>query len=210
MSFRLIPRDTGFYPLFRRQVAIVAEAAGILAAELRDYRDPAATSTRPRDLEHAGDDVNHQIMARLEQTFVTPFDRKAIHELAGNLDDVLDLVEEVADRFVLYKISAPPPGAADQADLLARSCAVLVEAIDHLDRPAELRPYPVELHRLEKEGDTLVRDLVQRLFDGATDVRPVLIGQEIYDGLEDAIDRTDRVGRVLDGLALNVGPGPSW
>jgi Phosphate transport regulator (distant homolog of PhoU) len=210
VKLRLIPRDTGFFQLFKRQVAIVAEAARILAAELRDYRDPAAASTKLRDLEHAGDGVNHEIMARLEQTFVPPFDRHAIEVLAGGLDDILDLIEEVADKFVLYKVSAPPPGAADQANLLARSCAVLVEAIDHLERPAELRAYPVELHRLEKEGDTLVRTLVQRLFDDASDVRPVLIGQEIYGGLEDAIDRTDQVGRVLDNLALSVGPGPSW
>lgn len=210
MRLRLIPRDEGFYPLFRRQVAIVAEAAGILAAALRDYRDSAAASTKLRELEHVGDDLNHEIMSRLEDTFVTPFDRHAIHELAGLLDDVLDLIEEVADKFVLYELSAPPVGAADLADLLARSCAVLAQAIDHLDRPADLRPYPAELHRLEKEGDTLVRGLIQRLFDGATDVRPVLIGKEIYDGLEDAIDRTDHVGRVLDGLALRAGPGPRW
>jgi predicted phosphate transport protein (TIGR00153 family) len=210
VKLRLIPRDTSFYPLFTRQVAIVAEAAGILAAELRDYGDPAATSSKLRELEHAGDDQNHEIMARLEQTFVTPFDRHAIHALAGGLDDILDLIEEVADKFVLYRLAAPPDGAADMAELLRRSCAVLVEAIDHLERPAELRTYPLELHRLEKEGDTLVRSLIQRLFEGATDVRPLLIGKEIYDGLEDAIDRTDRVGRVLDNLALNVSPGPSW
>lgn len=210
MKLRLIPRDDGFYPLFRRQVAVVAEAAQILAAESRDYRDPAAASARLRDLEHAGDDLNHQITRRLEQTFVTPFDRDSIHHLANGLDDILDLVEEVADKFVLYNLAAPPEGAAGMAELLARSCAVLVEAIGHLDNPATLRPYPIELHRIEKEGDTLVRSLIQRLFDGATDVRPLLIGKEIYDGLEDALDRTDHIGRVLDNLALSVGPGPRW
>jgi predicted phosphate transport protein (TIGR00153 family) len=210
VKLRLIPRDDGFYPLFKRQVAIVAEAVGILAAETRDYREPAAASAKLRDLEHAGDDLNHEITRRLEQTFVTPFDRDAIHHLASGLDDILDLVEEVADKFVLYHVAAPPDGAADMAELLARSCAVLVEAIDHLDKPATLRPYPIELHRIEKEGDALVRSLIQRLFDGATDIRPLLIGKEIYDGLEDALDRTDHVGRVLEGVALSVGPGPTW
>ena len=152
MKLRLIPRDDGFYPLFKRQVAIVAEAAGILAAETRAYRDPAAAAARLRDLEHAGDDMNHAITLRLEQTFVTPFDRDAIHHLASGLDDILDLVEEVGDKFALYELAAPPPGAAEMAELLAGSCAVLVEAIDHLDKPATLRPYPLELHRIEKEG----------------------------------------------------------
>lgn len=130
--------------------------------------------------------------------------------LVSGLDDILDLAEEVADKFVLYNLAAPPDGAADMTDLLARSAAVLVEAIDHLDKPATLRPYPVELHRIEKEGDTLVRSLIQRLFENATDIRPLLIGKEIYDGLEDALDRADHVGRVLDNLALSVGPGPRW
>lgn len=210
MKLRLIPRDDGFYPLFKRQIAIVAVAVQVLADGMRDYSDPAGTATRLRDLEHAGDDVNHEIMLRLEQTFVTPFDRDAIHNLASGLDDILDLAEEVADKFVLYQLAAPPDGAAAMADLLARSTAVLVEAIDHLEDPATLRPYPVELHRIEKEGDALVRSFIQRLFDGATDIRPLLIGKEIYDGLEDAIDTADHVGRALDNLALSVGPGPRW
>ena len=210
MTLRLIPRDTGFYPLFRRQAAIVAEAANLLAHELHDYRDPAAISAKLRELEHSGDDLNHEIIARLENTFVTPFDRHEIHALASGLDDVLDLIEEVADKFVLYALERPPAGTAEQAALLAQSCAVLVEAIAHLDRPSDLRPYPAELHRLEKEADTLVRASIQRLFDDATDIRPLLIGKEIHDGLEDAIDRTDKVGRVLDNLALIYGPGPSW
>ena len=210
MRLRLIPRDIGFYSLFIRQAALVAEAANVLAHELRDFRDPDGTSAKLRDLEHAGDDINHEIMARLENTFVTPFDRHAIHELASGLDDVLDLIEEVADKFVLYGLAQPPAGAAEQADLLSRSCGVIVEAVAHLQRPSELRPYPAQLHRLEKEGDALVRASIQRLFEGATDVRPLLIGKEIHEDLEDAIDRTDKVGRVLDGLALSYGPGLSW
>lgn len=117
MKLRLIPRDDGFYPLFKRQVAILAEAVQILAAETREYRDPTAASARLRDLEHAGDDLNREITRRLAQTFVTPFDRDAIHHLASGLDDVLDLVEEVADKFVLYQLAAPPAGAADMAEL---------------------------------------------------------------------------------------------
>lgn len=211
MTLRLIPLDTGFYPLFRRQAAIVTEAAGILSSDLRDYHEPTALSTKVRELEHAGDDLNHEITARLDTTFVTPFDRHTIRALASGLDDVLDLIEEVSDKFALYRLEEPPSGAAEQAELLARSCGVLVEAIDHLVRPSELRPYPAELHRVEKEGDTLARRLIQRLFDDATeDIRPVLIGKEIHDGLEDAIDRADRVGQILDSLALSYGPGPSW
>lgn len=83
MKLRLIPRDTGFHDLFARQAANVAEAAAILATELHDYRDPAAASARLRELEHDGDGLNHETMAHLAATFVAPFDRHAIHDLAS-------------------------------------------------------------------------------------------------------------------------------
>ena len=210
MKLRLTPRDTGLQDLFARQAAIVAEAAVILASELREYHDPAAVSRRLRELEHAADDVNHETLAHLGRTFVAPFDRTAIHDLTTGLDGVIDCIEEVADKLVLYQLTEPPSGAADQAELVAQACRVIVEAIDHPERPTELRPYADEIHSLETEGDALVRELLRRLFDGATNVRPVLIGQEIYRGLDAALDRADRVGRVLDRLALSFGPGPYW
>lgn len=101
MKPRLIPHDTGFHDLFARQAALVAEAAVILATELREYRDPAAASQKLRELEHAGHDVNHETIAHFTRTFVAPFDRTAIHDLATGLDDVLDRLEEVADKLVL-------------------------------------------------------------------------------------------------------------
>lgn len=200
MSLRLIPRERAFHDLFRDQAATVTEAARVLEADLREFTDPPAASLKLRELEHRGDEINHAIMARLAETFVPPFDRHEVHELASALDDVIDLAEEVADKIVLHGLASPPAGAADQATLLRRASEVLAEAIGHLERPVELRPYPARLHDLEKEGDALVRSLVQRLFDGATDVRAVLIGKEIYAGLEDAIDRTDKVGQVLERI----------
>ena len=185
----------------------MTEAARVLEADLRDFDDPDSASRTLRELEHRGDDINHAIVGQLAETFVPPFDRHHVLELAGALDDVIDLAEEVADKVVLYRLAAPPAGASDQAVVLRQACEVLSEAIGHLERPAELRPYPARLHELEKDGDALVRSLIRRLFEGATDVRPVLIGKEIYEGLEGAIDRTDRAGRVLERIAFaNGGP----
>ena len=207
MSLRLIPRERAFYELFRDQAAIVTEAARVLEADLGDFDDPDAASLTLRELEHRGDELNHAIMARLAETFVPPFDRHEVHDLANALDDVIDLAEEVADKVVLYRLAAPPRGAADQAALLRQACEVVSDAIGHLDRQAEVRPYPARLHELERAGDALVRSLNRQLFEGATDVRPVLIGQEIHRGLEDALDRTDRAGRVLERIASASG-GP--
>lgn len=205
MSLRLIPRERAFDQLFVEQASVVTLATRLVEEDLREFRDPRAVSERLRELEHRGDDLNHAIVERLTETFVPPFDRHFVQELAGTLDDVLDVVEEVADLLVLYRVPAPPPGAADQAALLVRAADLLAEAMTHLAQPRELKPFAGRLHELERGGDAIVRELMQRLFDGATDVRPVLIDKDIYDRLEDALDHADRAGRVLERIASAYG-----
>jgi hypothetical protein len=200
----LLPRDQGFYPLFGAQVAIVAEGARELEAMLRDFTDLKARSARIRVLEHDGDDVNHRIHHHLEAVFVTPFGREEIHALAEELDDVIDHTEEAADLVVLYGLAAPPVGAADQAAILVRQTAVLAEAIAVLPSRSHLGRFAVELHRLEKEGDQLLRHLTQAVFDGATDVRPVITALDIHRMIESAIDDADHVGQVLERVSLQV------
>ena len=205
MSFRLIPTDQQFYELFSEQAMVAAEGARVLEAELRDYVDPTAAADRLRELEHRGDDVNHAVLAHLEATFVVPFERQDIHALTGVLDDIIDLVEKVGDMLVLYHVPVAPPGAADQAAILVKACDVIVDGMRLLARPIELRPYPPRIHLLEKEGDALRRRLIEQLFDHPANVISVLTGEEIYEGLEDAIDAADRVGRVLEQIAATYG-----
>jgi hypothetical protein len=208
VRLRLIPRDTGFYELYRSQGALLAEAAAILEADLRAFADPGGAADRIREIRGQGEDLRHEIVLRLGRTFVPPFGPNEVLALATTLDDVLDLVEETADKLALYHLTKPPRGAANQANLLSRACDVIVEAVDGLDRPSELRQYPVRIHAIEKEADSLFRRLVRRLFEGGSDARSVLTGKDIYRGLETAIDRADAVGRVLDGIALGALPGP--
>jgi uncharacterized protein Yka (UPF0111/DUF47 family) len=205
MSFRLIPTDQQFYELFSEQAMVAAEGARVLEAELREYVDPTAAADRLRELEHRGDDVNHAVLAHLEATFVVPFERQDIHALTGVLDDIIDLVEKVGDMLVLYHVPVAPPGAADQAAILVKACDVIVDGMRLLARPIELRPYPPRIHLLEKEGDALRRRLIEQLFDHPANVISVLTGEEIYEGLEDAIDAADRVGRVLEQIAATYG-----
>ncbi len=162
MSFRLIPTDLKFYELFAAQAAVAAEGARVLEAELRDFADPTAASDRLRDLEHRGDDINHEVLSHLESTFVVPFERQDIHALTSVLDDIIDLAEKVGDLLVLYHVPAPPPGAVDQASILVRACDVIVEGIGAMIRPMELRAYPSRIHALEKEGDALRRRLIEQ------------------------------------------------
>ena len=205
MSFRLIPTDLKFYELFAAQAAVAAEGARVLEAELRDFADPTAASDRLRDLEHRGDDINHEVLSHLESTFVVPFERQDIHALTSVLDDIIDLAEKVGDLLVLYHVPAPPPGAVDQASILVRACDVIVEGIGAMIRPMELRAYPSRIHALEKEGDALRRRLIEQLFEQPPSALAVLTGEEIYEGLEDAIDAADRVGRVLGQIATTYG-----
>ena len=205
MSFRLIPTDQRFYALFSDQAVIAAESARVLEAELRDYADPVAAADRLRELEHRGDDANHAVLAHLEETFVIPFERQDIHALTGVLDDIIDLVEKVGDMLVLYHVPVPPPGAADQAAILVKACDVIVDGVGALIRPMDLRAYPPRIHALEKEGDVLRRRLIEQLFDDPANVLSVLTGEEIYEGLENAIDAADRVGRVLEQIATTYG-----
>jgi uncharacterized protein Yka (UPF0111/DUF47 family) len=205
MSFRLIPTDQRFYELFADQAAVAAEGGRVLESELRDYVDPSAAADRLRDLEHRGDDINHEVLAHLESTFVTPFERHDIHDLTGVLDDIIDLAEKVADMLVLYHVPVPPPGAADQATILAQACDGIVEGVGSLMDPVELRAFPPRIHALEKEGDRLRRRNIERLFEPSTSPLAVLTGEEIYEGLEDSIDAADRVGRVLERIGATYG-----
>ena len=205
MPSRLIPTDKQFYTLFSDQAEIAAESARVLEAELRDFTDPVAASDRLRELEHRGDDANHAVLHHLEATFVVPFERQDIHALTGVLDDIIDLAEKVGDMLVLYHVSVPPPGAADQATILVKACDVIVEGVASLFRPLELRVYPPRIHLLEKEGDVLRRQLIEQMFERPDDVLSVLTSEEIYEGLEDAIDAADRVGRVLEQIATTYG-----
>jgi uncharacterized protein len=205
MSFRLIPTDQRFYELFADQAAVAADGARVLESDLRDYVDPSAAADRLRDLEHRGDDISHEVLHHLEATFVTPFERHDIHDLANVLDDIIDLAEKVADMLVLYHVPVPPPGAADQATILVQACDVIVEGVGSLSHPVELRAYPPRIHALEKEGDRLRRRNIERLFDPSTNPLAVLTGEEIYEGLEDTIDAADRVGRVLERIGATYG-----
>lgn len=208
MSVRLIPRDRGFFALFQDQAAIAAEAARVLETDLRTFDDPTAASTRLQELEHQADDTNHAVLSRLEKTFVLPFVHEEIQTLTSRLDDIVDLTEKIGDMLVLYHVKEPPPGALEQAGILVEACDLIVEAMGHLERKADLRPYAVRLHALEKQADDVWGKNIRSLFEEPTDPMAVLTGEDIYDGLEDVVDATDAVGRVLGILAAT--PETPW
>jgi hypothetical protein len=141
-------------------------------------------------------------MRRLNTVFVTPLDHEDIHELTSTLDDVLDHMEAAADLFVLHKIEEPLPQMKAQADVLVQATRTLREALEQLPKYKELPPYWIEVDRLENEGDRVYRQAVADLFEGSHRALDVLKWRDIIDELEAAIDRTEDVSDVLEGIAL--------
>ena len=194
---RLIPRDQSFFALYDGQAATGADAARLLEAELRDLSDTVALSTALQGLEHHGDDINHEISHKLESTFVTPYEREDMQALAMALDDVIDLIEKVGDMLVLFHVTEVPPGAADQAAVLVQACDVLVEATAALRQRGSARAYRSKVHDIEQAGDVMVRRLIGGLFDDPGDVKALIIANDVYEGIEEALDAADRAGRIV-------------
>ncbi|GEL20591.1 phosphate transport regulator [Pseudonocardia asaccharolytica DSM 44247 = NBRC 16224] len=185
-------------------VAAADELAKLVAAEPEARPELAA---RVKDAEHAGDELTHQIMVKLNSTFVTPFDREDIYRLASSLDDVIDAMEEAADRIVLYRLGTLPQGIAVQVEVLRRAAVATAEAMPGLEKMAQLREYWVHVNSLEDEGDEIYRTLLGDLLapqPGTTslDVLTVLKIKEIIETLEEAADAFETVANTVESIAV--------
>src|SRR5918999_2913047 len=208
MAFRLTPYERGFYPLFTRAAENIVRAADDLAAlvaALPAERD--AFAKRVKDAEHAGDEVTHEILVKLNSTFVTPFDREDIYRLPSSLDDVLDSLEGAADRIVLYRLGELPAGVKTQVDVLQRAAAATAEAMPQLATMAKLREYWVHVNSLEEEGDVAYRALLEQLLCppgeiDAAGVLAILKLKEVVDILEEAADAFETVANTVESIAV--------
>jgi len=197
-----MPRSQNFYELFDRAASNLADTAALLLKHLTNYRDPEAAHAEIRQREHEGDEITHQIMRALNTTFVTPFDREDIHRLASLIDDILDLIEAVADLLVLHGIPEPLPEMRQQAEVLAMATEQTRQAIAGLRSFSGLEPYWVEINRLENEGDRVYRKTVARLFSGDFKAMDVLKWKDLVDQLEAAIDACEDVANTLESIVL--------
>ena len=201
-SFRLIPREERFFDLFVEDAANVLDGARQLEAMLRSFDNPDKSAKKIREVEHKGDDISHDIGRRLESTFVTPFDREEIHALISGLDDILDLIEEVADTFVLYRIESPTKTSVKQAALIVQACETLHLALTNLRGFKDLDRYIVEVHRIENEGDRLARSAIASLFDDGAKTLEILKWKDVYALLEDTIDKCEDVADLIERIVV--------
>jgi len=208
MAFRLTPHERGFYPLFTRAAENIAVAADELAKLVAaEPTDRAALAARVKEAELAGDEVTHEIMIKINTTFVTPFDREDIYRLASTLDDVLDAIEEAADRIVLYRLGVLPDGVTAQVEVLQRAAAATAEAMPRLEKMAELQEYWIKVNSLENEADDIYRTLLGDLLappEGAppADVLTVLKIKEVVETLEEAADAFETVANTVESNAV--------
>jgi predicted phosphate transport protein (TIGR00153 family) len=208
MAFRLAPHERGFYPLFTGAAENIAAAADqlarLVAADPPDRKELAAAV---KESEHRGDELTHEILVKLNRTFVTPFDREDIYRLVSALDDVLDAIEEAADRIVLYQLGALPDGIARQVEVLQRAAAATTVAMPKLEHVAELEQYWIDVNSLEDEADEIYRELLGDLLVppaalNPVDVLTVIKTKEVVDTLEEAADAFETVANTIQGIAV--------
>jgi predicted phosphate transport protein (TIGR00153 family) len=204
--FRLIPKDEQFFDLFERQGVNIVESARQLREMVFDFSDAPARAAAIRELEHAGDVLTHELIRKINTTFVTPFDREDVYALASRLDDVLDLVEAAADRLVLYRIKGPTSGARAMAEVITKAAAATQAAVQCLRAHSpDYHRHCVETNRLENEADRLLKELIAGLFADVTDPIEVIKWKEIYETLEEVTDRCEDVVNVIEGIMLKMG-----
>ena len=201
--FRLkLAREETFFELFVNLATVLVSGAEQLLDLITNYDDQKVSKARRLgELEHEADEVTHEIMKRLNFTFVTPMDREDIHALASTLDDVMDHIDAAAELLVLHKIERPLPEMKAQADLLVRAARTTAEALKRLP-DFHLSEYWVEINRLENEGDKLYRQSIADLFSGDYKAMDVLKWKDVSDELEEGLDRLEDVANTLEAIAL--------
>ena len=202
LSKLFAPKEREFFDLFEEAGANIVRAAALLERMLDKWPDHGELARDIVVCEQEGDRITHDIVHRLNQTFVTPIDREDIYALASGLDDIVDWIEEVADFFGLYRIEAPMEQASQQAKILNLSCQQVAQAIPRLRTFDDISHFTVEINRYENEGDRVVREALASLFEAGIDPMLVIRWKDIFERLEDAIDATEKVSNILEGITI--------
>ncbi|HSA87704.1 MAG TPA: DUF47 family protein [Nitrospira sp.] len=203
MIFGLLPKEEAFFEMFKQAAHNVIEGSRLLKELMEDYTNVQQKIGRIKEAEHIGDGITHDIALRLNRTFLTPLDREDIHDLASALDDILDAVEAVADRFAIYKITQPTESAVRLADILYRASVAVGRGVDHLAMShEEVKEYGVQVNSLENEADRVSRDAISELFEKETNPIAVIKWKEIYETFEEGTDRCEDVANVIERIVL--------
>jgi len=200
-----IPREEGFFDLFEASAHNVVKAAHCLKELVDDWQDVEQKVNEITQLEHEGDIITHKIAAQLHRTFVTPFDREDIADLAHTMDDVIDFIHAASDAMLLYRVDPPGDRAKELADIIVQGATEIEKAMPQLRRRGDLKHILkrcVELNRVENAADRVYRSALAELFGDSTDIAHIIKWREIYAHMESATDRCEDVANVLEGVAI--------
>jgi predicted phosphate transport protein (TIGR00153 family) len=201
--FNFLPREEEYFAFFSQMTSHIYDAAHELVEMLNSpSSDYEQHSRRIKAFEHECDELTHNVVTRLNKSFITPFDREDIYLLSGALDDIVDLIDDAARAMVMYDIRETSPHARRFADVLQRMAIQLHEAVSMLEKPNGIGPRLVELHRLENEGDDIYHTAIAELFRNATDPLNVIKWKDIYEKLEAAVDRCENVANIIESVII--------
>jgi predicted phosphate transport protein (TIGR00153 family) len=202
VALRFRPVDGTFYDLFSEAARHLVTGAELLAEMLAETSDKRDVAERMRAAEHAADETTHNLIKKVNSTFVTPFDREDIYSLGSSLDDVMDMMDEAVDLILLYEVRVLPPELAGQVDVLQRCAELTAAAMPNLRSMQSLEEYWIEINRLENDGDKNHRRILAKLFSGEFKTIEVLKLKDIEESLEGAIDAFEKVANIVEQIAV--------
>jgi predicted phosphate transport protein (TIGR00153 family) len=205
MFSKLLPKEKTFFELFNVQSSVIAKGLDLFEELLNDYGRQAELMPLIKTVEEEADEVAHRIFRLLNNTFVTPFDREDIQALVHRMDDVMDLTEKANSRMAIYALPVPPEGVDDMAAVLKSAFGLIAQAVAMLDdwkHKEAILKICIEVNSLENQGDVLLRKALQRLFQQQTEALYVIKAKEIYESLEDAIDRCEDLANIIETILI--------
>lgn len=201
--FGLIPKEEKFFVMFKEMTVTIIEGANLLKDMMDNFEDPAVSQKRIKDVEHKCDQLTHDIIKKLNKSFITPFDREDIYALSGALDDIMDLIDASSQRFVMYNVEKPTQEAKELAFIILKSCQTIDKAVGILGGKLEpIAEYCVEVNALENEADRVCREAISKLFDEEKDAIQLIKWKEIYETLERATDKCEDAANILESVVV--------
>jgi len=199
---RFMPHDGDFFELFQKQAENIVVGAQAFVGMLEHYTGVPEQVQRIKAIEHNGDEITHQIFRKLNQTFITPFDREDMHQLCSTLVDVIDLIDAAASRFVLYRVVVIRQGTTELCKVLSAATVELKDAIYAMQSPDKALHRVIEINRLENESDRICRTLIAQLFEEEKNPVEIIKWKEIFEVMETAVDKCEDVSNVIESVIL--------
>jgi predicted phosphate transport protein (TIGR00153 family) len=199
---RFIPKEEKFFDLFKDSAKNVLVGAEALKDLVNNYQDVETKVKRIKDIEHRGDVITHEIINKLNKTFVTPLDREDIHQIASGLDDVLDAIEGISSRLLIFKIKQPTPACIKLVDIIYQGAVQIEKVISDLEHFDNLHPFCIEVNRLENDADAISQNMIAQILDEESDWRLAIKWKEIYGRLETAADHCEDIANAIESIVV--------